>query len=98
MASRLKVAVAGATGEVGQSIMDALLSNSEQFVRHKLLLYSCNKSNMLARIMARRSNQDSQEVFALVRPESVNKPVLSAFSARGAIIKSVDLTESTTSS
>lgn len=61
MASRLKVAVAGANGETGQSIMDALLANSEQF-----------------------------EVFALARPASVNKPVLSAFSARGAIVKSVD--------
>ncbi|ORY18513.1 isoflavone reductase family protein [Clohesyomyces aquaticus] len=61
MASRLRVAVAGATGETGQSIMDPLLANPEEF-----------------------------EVFALARPVSVNKPILSAFPARGAIVKSVD--------
>lgn len=32
MASRLKVAIVGATGETGQSIVEALLASPEQFV------------------------------------------------------------------
>ena len=32
MASRLKVAIVGATGETGQSIVEALLAEPEQFV------------------------------------------------------------------
>jgi hypothetical protein len=33
MATKIKVAIAGATGETGQSIMSALLAKPEQFVR-----------------------------------------------------------------
>ncbi|KAH7386317.1 hypothetical protein BKA64DRAFT_680697 [Cadophora sp. MPI-SDFR-AT-0126] len=66
MASRLRVAVAGATGETGRSVVDALLTTPDKF-----------------------------EVIALARPESVGKQVLVDFSERGAIVKSVDLTEVT---
>ncbi|KAI2483524.1 NmrA multi-domain protein [Pyrenophora tritici-repentis] len=68
MAARLRVAVVGATGEIGRSVMDGLLSNPEQF----------------------KYNPVSQEVFALVRPASVNKLILSTFTARGAIVTPTD--------
>ncbi|OJJ07896.1 hypothetical protein ASPVEDRAFT_142834 [Aspergillus versicolor CBS 583.65] len=81
MAPLIKVAIVGASGETGQSIVNGLLSSSDaNFVcATNFIIYSLQIAYI------------QQEIKALTRPESVSKPINEDLKSRGVEIVPVNL-------
>lgn len=74
-----KMLLLGATGETGKSILEGLLENPSDFVRHRLLI-TTSKANY------------AQQVDILARPSSAAKPQVKEIAQRGVSIRIADIT------
>lgn len=81
----MKVAVVGATGETGSSIVNGLLASPDtKFVRVQETRCLSGPLHILT--------ATKQDVTALIRPSSLDKPEVHALRERGVKIASTDLT------
>ncbi|KAJ7687139.1 isoflavone reductase family protein [Mycena rosella] len=77
--TKQRVLLLGATGETGGSILNGLLADTESFVRH------------ICHYPRGGSDRAVQDVEALVRPASINKPQVQELTKRGVKIRAVDI-------
>ncbi|KAK7423063.1 hypothetical protein QQZ08_009230 [Neonectria magnoliae] len=77
----MRVALVGATGETGTSVIDGLLKSSDGFVR----------TPTIHRPREFNADWSLQDLTALVRPSSLGKPAVEELKTRGVNVVSADL-------
>lgn len=78
--TKQRILLLGATGQTGRSILQALLKDTESFVRNTLFALPTFSPGSLG-----------QDVEALVRPSSVNKPEVKNLAELGVTTRVVDI-------